>query len=119
MRILGNKAIVHLPPNKTDSGIIIPDSAKDDTKAAWKRGVVVALGVAVKPECSVKVGDAVLFQFGFDVLDKKALLDLSGDEALDVEGELWIGNPESLFAVVDKDMGKKKPPKKPKPPYKK
>lgn len=104
MKLLGNKALVHLPPNKSASGIILPPSAQDE-KLVWKRGVVVALGVGIKPECSVKVGDVVLFQFGFDTVDKDALGGLSQDDAehpFAVDGELWVGSPEGLFAVVEK-----------------
>lgn len=110
MRLLGNKAIVHMPPMKSTHGIIIPSTATVDNKASWKRGIIVALGVNVRPECNVKVGDVVLFQMGFDVLDKDALGELSKDDLNEwfaADGELWIGNPDNLFSVIQKNHVKR------------
>lgn len=107
MRLLGNKTIIEVKPQKSASGILLPESM--DTPSQWRRGTIVMMGEGVKPECKVKVGDDVLFQFGFDKLFSDSLYRLASDDSkVFVEaGELWIGNPESLFAVMEKKHGKK------------
>ncbi len=99
MKLLGNKVIIEILPKTTPSGIIIPDSA--NTPIAWRRGLVKALGTGIKPECTVKVGDEVLFQHGFEALDKAALVELMGGKGLfKTKSDLLIGSPDVLFAVI-------------------
>lgn len=61
------KELTENETKKTESGIIIPDSVKEDKGA--KRGRVVAVGAGRYDDgklipVSVKVGDTVLFQWG-------------------------------------------------------
>jgi chaperonin GroES len=74
---------------KTDSGIYIPDSAKEDRGA--KRGTVVAVGAGRYEDgdlipMSVSVGDTVLFQWG---------------DKISLEGkEYFLARESEIIAVI-------------------
>lgn len=82
--LIGTRLIIEVEPKKSEAGIILPDSALP--QGELKTGKVLHVGTEVQ---GVKVGDTVLFQFGFDAFP-----------ALGAEAR--IGNFGNVIAVVTK-----------------